>query len=198
MPDCSEPDHRPVPEASIAAAPAAIRVDDPRLNQTELGIGGKTGRHSLQDISFGQARIVIEKEEQLTRHQWHPGVTPGRNSRGFGQRQRAYALRQVGWLPAVANHHSVDLHPSLGEQGLQGAVKIIWPLALGEDDDAEPRLHYRSRDEVRTATRWPTTVRPAAATRPASSALVAKPPRNRSSTAATKINNESSTEWNTR
>src|SRR5215213_4700473 len=174
-----------------------VRVDDPGLKQAELWVGGKAGRHPVQDIGLGQPRIVIEKEEQLTRHQGDPGVAPGRNSEVFRQRQRAYAVRQVGRLPAVANHHSVDLHPPLGEQCLQGAVKIIRSLALGEDDDAEPRLHHRSRDEVRTATRWPTTVRHAAATRPASNAIVAVPPMNRSSTAATKINNESSTEWNT-
>ena len=196
MPDCSEPDHRPVPEASIAAAPAACPGRRPAAGAGRARDRRQNGRHSLQDISFGQARIVIEKEEQLTRHQWHPGVTPGQFPRFRAAPARVRLA--AGRLAASRCQPPQRRFAPLGEQGLQGAVKIIWPLALGEDDDAEPRLHYRSRDEVRTATRWPTTVRPAAATRPASSALVAKPPRNRSSTAATKINNESSTEWNTR
>ena len=72
----------------------------------------------------------------------------------------AYAVGQVDRLPAVADHHDVQIDVALGQQRPQAAVEIVPAGRPGSG--RRPRSSgagaHRSRDELSTETRWPTTV----------------------------------------
>ena len=125
-----------------------------------------------------------------------PALRPAGMPRFSGRAIPRTPSGQAHRVPAVADHDDVELDVALRQQRPQPALELGRPPALGEDDDTETRRPgdrrpgqwrsaHRSRDELSTARRWPTTVTAAATTRPTSSHWVASPPNQRSSTAAT-------------
>ena len=56
------------------------------------GLAAKRVAIRCKTSDVGRQRVVIEEEEQLTLHQWHPGVAPSRDPQVLGQGQRPHAV----------------------------------------------------------------------------------------------------------
>ena len=204
-PGCCGPGRWPAAGASTGAAPGGRRGRPPAAapdpgSDRYANSCGELGQHGRG----GQPGVVVEEEQQVAVDQRHPGVAAGgdaevrRAARGRGPRRgvrsaasRCRPPRRPGPRPAVP-------------AATPARAADRRPLAHGQHDDAvagsgRHRAGHRSLGELehrgQVADHGDRRRR---RTSPISSHCVATPPSQRSSTAATRINSDSSTEWKTR
>ena len=100
----------------MTRAGRARRVLDAGLEQADPRVSREGTGDPLKRVVGGEARVVVEEEDELAADVRHAGVAPRGRSHVLGQGQPAHARRQSGRRPPVADDHDVDLDIALAQE----------------------------------------------------------------------------------
>ena len=129
------------------------RINDARLNQPQGWISREPAREIGKEAIVSQARIIIEKENQLTVDLRNAGISTSGNSEILRKGQGLDLRGQTGRDPAVADDHDININIALRKDRGNTGLEFIRPLAHGEHDHAVGRPHERSLLELRIEAR---------------------------------------------
>ena len=118
-----------------------------------VGSARNSSASSASTVGVGSRASSSRKNSRSPSTRSHPGVAAGGDAEVGRQSVGADPVGQSGRLPAVADHHDIQVHVPLLQQGLQPALQIGAPLAHGQHDHpvARPRRHRRRSSQPRRA-----------------------------------------------